>query len=207
MRSLVRKTLIGGFAVMALLAGTATAEPWNDPNGRVSFEAAPGWVMEVRRASPGTIVLAGSANNECYVMATPNSNTGNANADRVRRATDAIAADAWTAAANAVSPMFPRRSASLTNQSVDTSGFWPIQRAEFGGGPRPVIAGLTSRPGIDLMAFCWTYAGGDATATYEALFRSLSHPNDAQWRASAEQAEAERAARAAPAPASAPAPN
>lgn len=204
MRSLVRTTIIGGLAAMALMAGTALAEPWNDPNGRVSFEAPRGWVMEVRRASPGTIVLAGSANNECYVLATPNSATANASADRSRRATDPIAADAWVATANSISPMFPGRNASLTNQSVDTSGFWPIQRAEFGGGSRPVVAGLTSRPGIDLMAFCWTYAGGDASATYEALVRSLSHPNDAQWRASAEQAEAERAARAAPTPAPAP---
>jgi hypothetical protein len=200
MRSLLRKTVIGGLAAVALMAGTATADPWSDPNGRVSFEAPRGWVMEVRRASPGTIVLAGSANNECYVMATPNANTANASPDAVRRATDAIAADAWTAAANAVSPMFPSRSASLTTQSVDTSGFWPIQRAEFGGGPRPVTAALTSRPGIDLMAFCWTYAGSDATAMYNALFRSLAHPNDVQWRSSAEQAEAERAARAASVP-------
>lgn len=204
MRSLVRKTVVGGLAAMALMAGAAAAEPWNDPNGRVSFEAPRGWVMEVRRASPQTIVLAGSANNECYVLATPNSNTSNASPDAVRRATEAIASDAWTAAANSVTPMFPGRSASLTNQSVDTSSFWPIQRAEFSGGPRPVTAALTSRPGIDLMAFCWTYAGGDATATYEALFRSLAHPSDAEWRARAEQQEAERAARAAPAPTPAP---
>jgi hypothetical protein len=200
----MRKALIGGLTAAALMAGAAVAEPWNDPNGRVSFEAPRGWVMEVRRASPGTIVLAGSANNECYVLATPNSATSNATADRSRRATDPIAADAWVATANSIAPMFPGRNATLTNQSVDTSGFWPIQRAEFGGAARPVIAGLTSRPGIDLMAFCWTYGGGDATATYEALFRSLAHPNDAQWRASAEQAEAERAARATPAPTPAP---
>jgi hypothetical protein len=59
-----------------------------------------------------------------------------------------------------------------------------------------VTAALQSRPGIDLMAFCWSYAG-DATATFDALFRSVSHPNDATWQAAAEQQVADREARAA----------
>jgi hypothetical protein len=186
----MRKTLLGGLAALALMTQTAAAVPWNDPNGRVSFDAPRGWVMEVRLADPQTIVLAGSANNECYILGTPNPGTANASADRIRRLTDPLAADAWLTVANSLVPMFPERNASLVSQSVDTSGFWPIQRAEFTGGARGVIAAVTSRPGIDLMAFCWTYAGGDATATYEALFRSLSHPNEAEWRASAEQARA-----------------
>lgn len=178
------------------VGGAAAARPWSDPNGRVNFDAPSGWVMEVRRASPQTIVLAGNADNECYVIATPNNVTANATPDAVRRTTDAISQEAWVAAANSVPPMFPNRSAQLVSQTVDTSGFWPLQRAEFTSPTRPVTAGLQSRPGIDLMAFCWTYGGPDATARYEALFRSMSNPNDATWQTQAEQQVAERDARA-----------
>jgi hypothetical protein len=204
MRGFVRKTV---FASAALLAASAAwAEPWSDPGGRVSFETPRSWVMDVRSTSPSTAVIAGNANNECFVFATPNPNTAGVSPDRLHRANTPITPEAWATTANSIRSMFPNQNASVTSQSVDTTGFWPIQRAELAGGARPVLAGLTSRPGIDLMAFCWTYAGSDATATYEALFRSLSHPSDAEWRASAEQQEAERAARATPAPAPAPAP-
>jgi hypothetical protein len=77
-----------------------------------------------------------------------------------------------------------------------------MQRAQFGGAERPVTAALQSRPGIDLMAFCWSY-GGDATATFDALFRSVSHPNDATWQAAAEQQVTDREARATAAAAAA----
>jgi hypothetical protein len=57
------------------------------------------------------------------------------------------------------------------------------------------------------MAFCWTYGGPDATATYNSVFRSLSHPNDAAWQTEAEQQAAARAAAAVVAPAPEPAPD
>lgn len=193
MRGIALAAVIG---VGLVAGGVAAARPWNDPNGRVNFDAPAGWIMEVRRASPQTIVLAGSADNECYVLATPNSVTANATPDAVRRTADPLAPDAWTTAANSVTPMFPSHSAQLTSQSVDTSGFWPMQRAQFSGAERPVTAALQSRPGVDLMAFCWSYAG-DATATFDALFRSISHPNDATWQAAAEQQVVDREARAA----------
>lgn len=194
MRGIALAAVMG---VSLVAGGVAVARPWNDPNGRVNFDAPAGWIMEVRRASPQTIVLAGSADNECFVLATPNSVTANATPDRVRRTADPLAPDAWTTAANSVAPMFPSRSAQLTSQTVDTSGFWPVQRAEFSGATRPVTAALQSRPGIDLMAFCWTYGGGDASATYDALFRSMAHPNDATWQAQAQQQVSDREAQAA----------
>ena len=191
MRALTYAAIIG---VGVSIAGAALAGPWNDPAGRVSFTAPSGWVTQVQRANPQTIVLTGNANNECYVMATPNTNTATATPDRVHRATDPISADAWTAFANSITPMFPNHSAHLVSQTVDTSGFWPIQRAQFTAPDRPVLAALTSRPGLDLMAMCWTYGGPDATATYEALFRSLSNSNDATWQAAATQEDAAHAA-------------
>ncbi|MFZ2030260.1 MAG: hypothetical protein WAU68_08130 [Vitreimonas sp.] len=200
MRALKIAAIVG---VGMTIAGVAFAGPWTDPAGRVNFTAPSGWVTQVQRANPQTIVLTGNANDECYVMATPNPNTASANADRVHRAVDPISPDAWVTAANAITPMFPNHSAHLTSQSVDTSGFWPIQRAQFTSAARPVIAALTSRPGLDLMAMCWTYGGADATATYESLFRSLSNSQDATWQASAAQQATDFAAQQAAAQAAA----
>lgn len=202
MRTLALAAAIG----VGLVATAAYAGPWSDPAGRVNFTAPNGWLTEVRRDNPQTIVLSGSANNECYVLGTPNSNTANSSPIAVKRATNPITAEAWQNTANAISPMFPNRNAHVESQTVDTTtGFWPIQRATFSGGERPVIAALTSRPGIDLLAFCWTYDGPDATATYERVFASLGHNNDAQWQQRAEQQQteqeaAQQAAAAAPPP-------
>lgn len=207
MRTLALAAAVGvGLMGAGLVATAAYAGPWSDPAGRVNFTAPAGWLTEVRRDNPQTIVLSGSANNECYVLGTPNANTASASPIAVKRATNPITAEAWQATANAISPMFPNRNAHVETQSVDTTtGFWPIQRATFSGGEHPVMAALTSRPGIDLIAFCWTYDGPDATATYEALFASLNNAGDAAWRATAEQQEAtqeaaQQAAAAAPPP-------
>jgi hypothetical protein len=102
--------------------------------------------------------------------------------------------------------MFPTNSAQLASQSVDTTGYWPIHIGQFTAPDRPVLAAVTTRPGMDLVAFCWTYGGPDATNIYQTFFHSLAHPNDAAWQAAGEQEAAARAAQpAAPAPAPAPA--
>lgn len=200
MRKLALAAAVVGLGMT--LAGAASARVWTDPNGRVSFDAPTSWVMEVRAANPQTVVIAGNANNECYVFATPNASTANATPGAVRRV-QPLSAESWAATANSVRTMFPNQNATVTSSSLDSvSGFWPIQRAELSGGERPVTAAIQSRPGLDLMAFCWTYAGADASATYEALFRSLANPNDAAWQ---QAAEAEPAPAAAPAQAQAPA--
>lgn len=193
MRSLALAAIMG-----AAVLGVADARTWSDPNGRLIFDAPSGWVMEVQRANPQTIVLAGDANNECYLIATPNNVTANSSPDAVKRTlTQPFTPEAWMQLANSVRPMFPNNSAELVSQSVDTSGFWPIQRAEFRSPERPVVAATQSRPGLDLMAFCWTYGGPDATARYEAVFRSMAHSNDTTWQAAYEEQQSQRAAAAA----------
>ena len=181
-------------AAAVIFAATNTALAWDDPNGRITFDSPSSWVMEVLVPEPQTIVLAGNANDECYFVATPNANTASATADMARRATDPLTRDSWIAAANSITPMFPGGSAQLTTQSVDNSGFWPIQRAQFSGGERPVAAAITSRPGMDLMGFCWTYGSADVAIAYDSVFSSMAHPNDAAWQSSAQNAAAERAA-------------
>jgi hypothetical protein len=100
--------------------------------------------------------------------------------------------------------LFPGGSAQFVSRATDTSGFWPIQRADVQSSERLVHMTLQLRPGVMLMTMCMTYAGADPVAQYEAVSRTLSHSNDAAWRAEAEAAEAARAAAAAAAPAEAP---
>ena len=194
MRALTLAAIAG---IGMTLAGAAAARPWNDPAGRVTFDAPSGWVTEVQRDNPQTIVLTGNANNECYVVTAANPGTAEATPDRIMALADPLPAAEWTRTANSIAPMFPHASAQLTGQSVDTSGAWPIQRAQFTAPDRPVLAALTRRPGFDLIAMCWTYDGPDATARYEALFRSLGNSNDATWQAAAAERASERAAAAA----------
>ncbi|MBX9745833.1 MAG: hypothetical protein K2X34_02960 [Hyphomonadaceae bacterium] len=184
-----KSALAAAVMCIGMMAGAASAEQWNDPAGRVSFDAPRGWVVEIRRANPDTIVIAGNADNECFVLAVPNGGTRNASVARVIAGNTApLSSSGWSALANAATPMFPNGNARVVSQSVDTSGLWPLQRAELSGAERPVTAVMVSRPGIEITALCWTYGGPDATAIYEAFFRSLSHPNDAEWAAAAQAA-------------------
>jgi len=191
MRALKIAAIVG---VGMTIAGVAFAGPWNDPAGRVNFTAPSGWVTQVQRANPQTIVLTGNANDECYVFTSANSGTANAPANRVHALNEAMSATDWATIANSVTPMFPHHNASASGMTVETTGFWPIQRAQLGGAERPVLAALTRRPGVDLVAMCWTYGGPDATATYESVFRSLGNANDAALQAAAAQQDAAHAA-------------
>lgn len=180
------------------IAGVAFAGPWNDPGGRVNFTAPSGWVTEVQHSPANqTTVLTGNANNECYVFTSRNAGTASAPANRVHALTDPMSASDWQALANVNVQMFPHHNASVTSQSVDTSTFWPLQIAQLGGAERPVIAALSHRPGgLDLVGMCWTYGGPDATATYQALFHSMSNPGDAGWQTAAGEQDAAHAAAA-----------
>lgn len=178
------------------IAGVALAGPWNDPAGRVSFNAPSGWVTQVQRAAASqTVVLTGNANNECYVITAQNAGTASATPHRLHTFTDAMAAADWQALANSVRPMFPNGGAQVTSQSVDTAPYWPIQRAQLSGAERPVTAALSHRPGgLDLIALCWSYGGPDPSATFETFFHSIANSNDATWQTASEQQGEQQAA-------------
>jgi len=128
-------------------AGAAFADPYTDPNGRITFEAPRGWTVERQGSASQTAVLLFNASNDCYVFGAPNAVTAPASPDAVIRTTSQpLAATSWTATANSVRDFFPNNSAQLTSQTVDTSGFWPVQRAQFAGvGGKTVYAGMSSR--------------------------------------------------------------
>jgi hypothetical protein len=173
-----------GLALLA--AGVAAAETWTDPNGRVIFEAPAGWSTQARRADGFTAVVTGTADNECQIIAQPNDQSATASVANVRTAAADNAQftpEVWTRIAQSMPSVFRGGTATVVSNSSDSSGPWPIQRAEIQSSERLVHAAMTLRPGVDIIAMCMTYAGADPVSTYDAVIRSIAHPNDAQWAA------------------------
>lgn len=190
MRAIALAAIVG-----AALTGVAAAEPWTDPAGRLTFNKPPGWQVETQGSSAQvTTVLAFNASNDCYFFGLPNPASANSSPDAARRVAP-MTGENWVAAASAGAlhrDFFPSGTPQLVSSSVDESGFWPIQRAQFQGA-RMVFAAVQTRPGFELHAFCAATSGGSA-ATFDAIFASLGHPNDATWQAQAQGQASQRAA-------------
>ncbi|MGE0740003.1 MAG: hypothetical protein AB7O98_01580 [Hyphomonadaceae bacterium] len=192
----MRKVALAAVLGVGLAAsGVALADPWNDPSGRFTFNAPSGWQVQRQNGPPTqTIVLAFNAANDCYFFGVDNPNTAERTPNEARNATTPISSEAWVAAATPIRDFFEGQPATLVSQSVDTSGFWPVQRAELRGPRKTVYAAVLARPGVEIRAFC---SGSSSAASYDPIFASLGHPNDATWRGAAEQQMADRAAAAA----------
>lgn len=177
-------------------SGVASADTWTDPNGRLTFEQPRGWSTQVRRGPEGmTAIVTGTADQECQIISQPNAQTAARSPEAVRAAVandEQFGIAQWVGIANGWRSLFPDNSASVLSRSSETNGAWPIQRAEIQSPERLVHGALQMRPGFDIVAMCMTYSGADATSTYDAVIRSIAHPNDAAWTAAA--------APAAPAP-------
>ncbi|MBC7769117.1 MAG: hypothetical protein H7124_10055 [Phycisphaerales bacterium] len=189
---------------VALSVGVAQAEQWNDPNGRVTFDKPSGWQAEAAGPQTAqTAVLLFNASNDCYVFGVANPNTASSSADAARNTTTPLSPDAWATAANAVRDFFPAGSSpQVVTQTVDTSGFWPVQRAQLQAPSRTVFGAVQVRPGVEMRAFCSSTSGSESAA-FAQIFNSLGHPNDATWQSQASQQMSERDARAAAAAAQA----
>lgn len=184
MRTLALIAIVGAGLT---LGGVAIAGPYVDPGGRMNFNAPPGWTVDPQiNNTTSTSVLTFDGGHDCYLFGVTNSTTASSTPGAVIRAMrEPIPAAAWVGAANSVHDFFPSQSAQLSSQTVDTSGVWPVQRAQFQSDGGVVFAAMQSRPGVDLMAFCRAL-GAASTAPFEALFASISHPGDAVWLAQAE---------------------
>ena len=182
----------------AALIGVAAAETWNDPNGRLSFDKPSSWGIEsAGNTENQTAMLTFNASNDCFMFGVVNRDTANRTANDARNATAAMTSDAWIAAASAGQlrrDFFPNGPSAPVSMSVDTSGFWPVQRAQFQGA-RTVFAAIQTRPGFELRAFC-APTSGNSSAAFDQILNSLGHPNDAAWQAQAGQQAAERQAAA-----------
>jgi hypothetical protein len=173
-------------------AEVATAETWTDPAGRMVVDLPAGWRTQSRGAPGQTAILAFNPANDCYFFGVDNPGTANASPGAVRNTTTPLAPESWVTAASGLRDFFDA-APSLTSQTVDTSGFWPVQRAEFAGGSRPVYGSVQLRPGLELRAFC---SGAGGLAVFDQIFASMRHSNDATWRSAAERQASDRAAAA-----------
>ena len=194
MRAIALAAIVG-----AALTGVAAAETWNDPNGRVSFNKPSGWGVETAGSTgTQTAVLTFNASNDCYIFGLTNPASADRSANDARNATAAMTPEQWATAASAGQmrrDFFPSGASAPVSTSVDTSGFWPVQRAQFQGA-RTVYAAIETRPGFELRAFC-APTSGQSSAAFEGILTSLGHPNDAAWQGQAEQQLADRQAQAA----------
>lgn len=187
MRMLALAAAIG---VGLTVGGIAFAEQWTDPNGRLTFNTPSGWRVQPRNAPGQTAVLAFNPTSDCYFFGVPNPNNAG-NAATTRNATAPIASDAWVTAAAPIRDFFEGSQPTFVSQSVDTSGFWPVQRAELRGPTKTVYGAILVRPGAEIRAFC---AGASSASAYDSIFASLGHPNDATWQSEASEQAAARAA-------------
>lgn len=192
------KRMLAATVVILSLAGGALANPWADPSGRVSFDQPSEWTTNQEFGdSPSdaySYVITGNASNECHIMAQPNPGTAAASSDAVKRANAdgaRFSPDVWTQIANGVGNIFPNRSASVVSHSSEGDQ-WPIQRAEIQSTQRLVHASMQLRPGTDILVFCMNYDGTERTDLFDAVIRSVGHPNDAVYFADAAQAQSER---------------
>lgn len=182
------------FGVGLLAGGVAAAEQYNDPNGRLTFNTPAGWRVQPRAAGTQTAVLAFNAQSDCYFFGADNPATANSSAEAAHNTRDPIAAEAWIRYAAPIRDFFEGAAPTLVSQTVDTSGFWAVQRAELRGPTKTVYGAVLIRPGVEIRAFC---SGAPNAATYDAIFSSLAHPNDAAWQQAAQQQATDRAAREA----------
>lgn len=183
--------LAAAFGIGLLAVGVADAEQWNDPNGRLSFNAPSGWRVQPRNAPGQTAILAFNPTSDCYIFGADNPSSANSSAEAARNTRDPIDAQVWVTYAAPIRDFFAGAPPTLVSQSVDTSGFWPVQRAELRGPTRTVYGAVLLRPGAEIRAFC---SGANSATAYDAIFAALSHPNDAAWQQAAEQQHAEREA-------------
>lgn len=166
------------FGVGLTLAGVAAADPWVDPAGNIVVNTPRGWTVRPQQMSGGTAVLAFTASSDCYFFGVPNAASASASVQAVRNTTDQLPDSAWVASVQAITDFVSGGTPTVASQSVDTSGFWPVQRARITSGSRTIHGAITVRPGYELRGFC-----SGSEASYDAILNGISHPNDQSWQA------------------------
>lgn len=178
MRALALAAFLG---VGLAMADVAAADPWTDPNGNITFEAPRGWTVRPQQMSGGTAVLAFSPSSDCYFFGIPNAASANASVNAARNTNRPLPESAWISAVQGISDFVSGGAPTVASQSVDTSGFWPVQRAQIQSGDRTIFGVVEVRPGFELHGFC----SGGSQASLDPVLNSLAHPNDQTWQASA----------------------
>lgn len=172
----------------AALTGAAYAQAaasWTAPDQSFSLSRPANWPVDRMSDSSPTIAhyAAGLADAECSIYAIQRPTTATAAPGTVQRSfSTPFTAAQWTQVATGIRSL---GNASAETMSVNTEGFWPIQRARLVTADGPVEAGIQARPGLELWTFCQSFDSRDRTATFESLIRSIATPRDAELQAAA----------------------
>ncbi len=171
----MRARALAIFLGLGLLTSPVAAEPFSE--GDLALNPPSGWTVQRRNMPNGTALLAFTPSSDCWFFGIPNAGTAGASVAAARGTITPLTAGAWASAAQ-VAPDFFSGTPSVLSSSVDTSGFWPVQRATFEGTNGTVHGVIQVRPGAELRGFCM-----GPNASYDAILNTLGHPNDATWEA------------------------
>lgn len=172
----------------AALASAASARPWND--ARLVIDVPSGYTVvdgTHQTAADRSYVEIAAPDDDCAFYST------DAQIANVALARSAILEDVRFSNEylTQVARMFPvlvpdGTTATVTSNTVETNGPWPIRRISYRAGDRVTHAAIQWRPGLQLIAMCSRYQGAESAASrYDNIFRAIAHPNDAAWLAEA----------------------
>ena len=200
-----KRLVAAGVTVAALFAiATALAQPattqgalktYTDSQNRFTFQYPASLPVDVvARPNQPMNVLVGAAAYECqmFVVDRPEF-AGKPPGDMARAYAPAFAPDVWKRSADGFA--LYKRAGTVQSNTVDTSKFWPVQRASMQTDEhKPVVAAMQARPGVDVWQFCTSFDNTDHTAVFNQIIASFAGPNDAAQAADAASAEAAHAA-------------
>lgn len=190
-----------GVAGAALAQTPAATKTVADPEGRFTFETPRSWPVDTETSPSGrTAVLAG-VDPECQFHAMADPNNAMATPQAIQRSMTApIGTAKWQEQMTAFrGPLFDDRTAAIviSEESVDTTGFFPIQKAKATVGAQTVTAAIYPRPGLIVWSFCRGWKPVDSSAVFAAVQSSFKATRDEAMIA---EAAAAAAAPTAPAP-------
>lgn len=170
-------------------ATSATAQPYADYASKIAFQAPDGWTVAPPALTRIPYIVASAGPKECHFLAVPRPATAETPPYDVRLVgREAIAPEVWTRMPSALPRVFGQN-AAVTSTRVDEAPFWPIQFGQYSADGRIVHAAVQFRPGVEMWGYCLSRTGEDDPATFDQVLRSLGSTDDAQLRASVEEAE------------------
>ncbi len=186
------------FAAGALAQAQGALKTFTDSQNRFTFQYPASLPVDVvARPNQPVNVLVGAADYECQIFVVDRPELAAASPEAfVRGYSTALAPEVWKRSMDGFA--LYNRQGTVSASSVDTTAFWPVQRAEVrNDASKPVVAAMHARPGLDVWHFCTSFDNGDHTAVFNQIVSSFAGPNDAVLKAQAEAAAAARAAASA----------
>jgi hypothetical protein len=201
----MRKLALAATIVLgvAAIAAPSLARPWADARLVMDIPNAGQWdvVPNTYQSRPDRSYLETAAPDDDCAFYSTDAQIANAALARTAITEDARFPPQYLAQVAGLFPMLLPESAgaaTVTSNVVETSGPWPIRRLTYRAGDRVTHAAIQWRPGLQLIAMCARYQGAESESSrYDAIFRSIGHPNDAAWLEEARQQSQANAAQAA----------